>query len=178
MYCPWPIDSRCSSNSMNIVIWIFWGICLQDIVHILKVDTSRNNICCKENPMLFLKKSLNNFLSFSSFELSMNSVNFLFFLKVEIHHFRIVINTCTGAQKDNNFGTAHFLLYKVYQKMHFFYPIFHHKICISQTFRNDVTFCTFYRFLILRRCSINSFESYFCQVSHSKEIEIFLLHTL
>ena len=79
-------------------------------MHILEVNSSRDHICSEEYAMLFLEEGLDDFLSFASFEFTVDAVNFLFSLKVEIHHFCIVINTCTGAQEHNDFGTAHPIL--------------------------------------------------------------------
>ena len=66
-YCSRSIDSCCTAYSVDIVIRILRGICLNNKVDILEIDSSWNDISCKENSWLFLEESLDNSLSFPCF---------------------------------------------------------------------------------------------------------------
>lgn len=54
----------------------------------------------------------------------------VFVLEVKVYYFGIVVDACTGAQKDYNLGLVLMLLKEVKQKIHFLESIFHYYIGI------------------------------------------------
>lgn len=71
----WSIDSSGSTNSMDVVVWVFGRVNLYYIVNSIEIDSSWNNISGHQASIFTLRKILYNFSSTIIFKFAMNSVN-------------------------------------------------------------------------------------------------------
>ena len=72
---PRAINPCSSSNPMNVIVWILWRVNLNNVMNVIKVNPSGDNICCNQAPILLLSKTIENSCPSLILQFAMNSLN-------------------------------------------------------------------------------------------------------
>ena len=168
---------------MDVVIRVLGRVDLKNEVNMLKINASRDDISSKEDSIALAKKVLDDSLSSSGFEFSVDAVDVVLGCwqggKVKVQQFCVVVHTGAGAEEDDDLGCGHFFVKEADEEVDLFESIIHCYVGILQAFRDDIAFE--FLWLDCRRVfdlGVDGFEADLRQIPHAEELEVLLLHAL